>query len=298
MKTFKPTYLYIKTHNKTGLKYFGKTTKDPYKYLGSGKHWSRHIKKHGKDISTQILGYYTDEHECSKVALKFSKDNSIVESSEWANIIDENGLDGGATKFGPLTDEHKAKISKSHIGITHSEETKQIIRQKRALQDMNHMKIPRSEEQKRKISKSLTGRKQSEETKKKRSESLMGHKVSEETKQKISNAQKGKIISEESKLKMSESAKKAMTDERKKYLSELYSGRIWTDSEKEKLKGKIAVIDRNGNILKITTEEYYNQLSDDCEFVHLRSKEGKRRKNNAVPVFKQEDAEDLARMRR
>ena len=23
---FKPTYLYVKTHNKTGLKYFGKTT--------------------------------------------------------------------------------------------------------------------------------------------------------------------------------------------------------------------------------------------------------------------------------
>ena len=26
---FKPTWLYIKQHNTTGLKYFGKTTKDP-----------------------------------------------------------------------------------------------------------------------------------------------------------------------------------------------------------------------------------------------------------------------------
>jgi len=34
----KPTYLYIKEHSKTGLKYFGKTTKsDPTVYDGSGK---------------------------------------------------------------------------------------------------------------------------------------------------------------------------------------------------------------------------------------------------------------------
>ena len=33
----KPTYLYIKQHSVTKLKYFGKTTKkDPVKYLGSG----------------------------------------------------------------------------------------------------------------------------------------------------------------------------------------------------------------------------------------------------------------------
>lgn len=37
--------LYIKIHNVTGLKYFGKTTKNnPEKYTGSGKHWKRHIK--------------------------------------------------------------------------------------------------------------------------------------------------------------------------------------------------------------------------------------------------------------
>ena len=38
----KPTYLYVKQHNKTGLKYFGKTTKkDPLKYKGSGLYWKR-----------------------------------------------------------------------------------------------------------------------------------------------------------------------------------------------------------------------------------------------------------------
>ena len=46
---FKPTYLYIKQHSITGLKYFGKTTVDPYKYKGSGMHWLRHINKHGRE---------------------------------------------------------------------------------------------------------------------------------------------------------------------------------------------------------------------------------------------------------
>jgi hypothetical protein len=45
-----PTYLYIKQHSITGLKYFGKTTKsNPYKYNGSGKYWIRHINKNGKE---------------------------------------------------------------------------------------------------------------------------------------------------------------------------------------------------------------------------------------------------------
>jgi hypothetical protein len=92
---FKPTYLYVKTHNITNLKYFGKTTaKDPYSYKGSGKYWTRHINKHGYDVSTEIIGYYNDEQECMNIALQFSNDNNIVKSSEWANLKEET-LDGG-----------------------------------------------------------------------------------------------------------------------------------------------------------------------------------------------------------
>ena len=36
-----PTYLYIKQHSVTKLKYFGKTnSEDPIKYSGSGKYWT------------------------------------------------------------------------------------------------------------------------------------------------------------------------------------------------------------------------------------------------------------------
>jgi hypothetical protein len=91
-----PTVLYIKQHSITKLKYFGKTTKDPLKYNGSGKHWIRHIKKHGKGyvITTWVSEPYIDSIALSEFALSFSRDNNIVESKDWANLILENGLDG------------------------------------------------------------------------------------------------------------------------------------------------------------------------------------------------------------
>jgi hypothetical protein len=295
MEQFQPTFLYVKTHNKTGLKYFGKTKHDPHKYKGSGLYWLRHIKEHGYDVSTEIIGFYTDKQECKGAATLFSTVNQIVESDNWANLIDENGLDGGATKFGPLSEETKRKISSSHLGITHTDETKQKIKDKRAIQNMDHMRVPKSEEHKKKISDSLKGRTQSEETIKKRADKLRGRERSEETKRKISESQRGKIISDETRLKMS---KKTISDEHKQALRDLYTGKIWTEEEKEKLKGMVPVVDKLGNNLKITKEEYYKQLGKDCEYVHVRSKEALNRKSNAVPIFKQEDAEDLAKMRR
>lgn len=96
----KPTYLYIKQHSITGLKYFGKTTKEnPTEYIGSGIHWKRHIKKHGQEhIKTLWYHLFTDEKEMIEYALNFSKENNIVESEQWANLKEENGLDGGMEK--------------------------------------------------------------------------------------------------------------------------------------------------------------------------------------------------------
>lgn len=90
-------YLYVKTHNKTGLKYLGKTTKtDPHKYPGSGHIWRRHLKKHGYDYTTEILLVTEDKNELKDVGLKYSKMWNVVESKDWANLRDESG-DGGDT---------------------------------------------------------------------------------------------------------------------------------------------------------------------------------------------------------
>ena len=84
-------YLYVKTHNRTGLKYLGKTEQDPYTYLGSGKYWIRHYKKHGKDITTQILLMTESKNELKETGVFFSKLWNIVKSNEWANCKPEEG---------------------------------------------------------------------------------------------------------------------------------------------------------------------------------------------------------------
>lgn len=92
----KEIFLYVKTHTKTGLKYFGRTSnKDPFKYKGSGTYWKQHLKEFGDDISTEILGCFTDIKSCSEFAKDFSQKYDIVNSSEWANVMCENGFLGG-----------------------------------------------------------------------------------------------------------------------------------------------------------------------------------------------------------
>jgi len=105
--------LYIATHNKTGLKYFGKTTRyfteeDLQKYYhGSGKYWLRHLYKHGDDITMEIYGIY-NLNEVKEEALKLSKSWDIVESKDWANLKYEDGLNGGGNI---ISDEGKRRIS-------------------------------------------------------------------------------------------------------------------------------------------------------------------------------------------
>lgn len=108
----KPTYLYIKEHSITGLKYFGKTYKQhPDNYLGSGKYWKKHIKKHGEEfVKTTWCQLFTDEKQLIDYAIKFSEENNIVDSKEWANLKNENGLDGGMEK-GWWSEEQRKNIS-------------------------------------------------------------------------------------------------------------------------------------------------------------------------------------------
>ena len=107
------TYLYVKTHTITGLKYLGKTIeKDPHKYPGSGKYWRLHLKKHGKHYTTEIL------KECQHPAMVeywgqyYSDLWNIVDSDEWANLKPEAGDGGKGTRW---TEEMKQKARERSI---------------------------------------------------------------------------------------------------------------------------------------------------------------------------------------
>lgn len=107
--------LYLKTHNETGLKYLGKTTRDPYNYKGSGKRWLSHLKVHGDNVTTKILFQTSCKEELAQVGLKYSNMWNIVESNSFANLKPENG-DGGSAAGRKLTKKHKHNISKAHMG--------------------------------------------------------------------------------------------------------------------------------------------------------------------------------------
>ena len=85
-------YLYVKTHNKTGLKYLGKTTsKDPHKYRGSGADWKIHLKEHGINYITEILKECQSKEELNQWGRYYSDLWDVVNSSNWANRIPETG---------------------------------------------------------------------------------------------------------------------------------------------------------------------------------------------------------------
>lgn len=92
-------YLYIKTHNITGLKYLGKTVQNPYVYKGSGKRWLAHIKKHGNDVSTEVIGSFETMEEFRKASIPLSEFLNIVDSDQWANFRYETGDGGDTSKY-------------------------------------------------------------------------------------------------------------------------------------------------------------------------------------------------------
>lgn len=194
----KKFYLYLK-ESPAGLKYLGKTIRDPFKYRGSGIHWTRHLDKHNiknSDIKTTILLETFDEEELKAAGLYYSQKFNVVESKEFANLIDEIGQ-GGKTIYYESHREKMREISKNMWTEEKREE------QSRRMKENNPSK---QEHVKEKLRQKATGRKYSDEVNKKKgkpgeenvskrpdvrkkiSERLKGHPTSEETKEKIRNS--------------------------------------------------------------------------------------------------------------
>lgn len=166
----KPTWLMIKKHTLTNTFYLCKTTtNNPYKYLGSGKVWKRHIKKHGKQhVTTEYAELFYDQEILTELALFMSDELDVVKSTNWANLIPENGIDG-AVNGTTHSNETKLKMSKSHKGKLNSKEHNKNIsaaikgipktgKNAKGIKISWNKGIPCTEEHKEKLRKPITPR--------------------------------------------------------------------------------------------------------------------------------------------
>lgn len=199
---FAPTVLLVVTHNVTGLKYFCKTTRIDRLawYKGSGSAWKKHLTENGPDVNVGVLGFYVDENRCLDAAKKFSQENNIVKSDEWANLVEELGKNGASLKG----------ERNPFFGKTHSEETLRKIKLFKVGVSVN-AGVPKSIEHRQKLSAALKGRPNPVIA-----EKLTGKKLSAETKRKISEAGKGRVFSNESKEKIRQAALRQWASVREK----------------------------------------------------------------------------------
>jgi hypothetical protein len=145
-------YLYVKTHNKTGLKYLGQTSStNPHKYPGSGLYWQRHLKMHGYDYTTEIIKECQSKDELREWGEHYSDLWDVVKSEEWANLKPETA-DGSLGYI--MTEEDRQKIRDGLKGKTLSDE------HKKKLSELKKGKPghPRSEEARAKMSATRKGK--------------------------------------------------------------------------------------------------------------------------------------------
>lgn len=185
---FAPTVLLVMTHNVTGLKYFCKTIRvDRLSwYKGSGVAWQKHLAEHGADVTVGVLGFYKDEARCLEAAKRFSKENDIVASPEWANLVEELGKNGASMKG----------EQNPFYGKKHNPETAERLRLAKIGRSVNGGK-PKSAEHKAKLSAALKGRKNPEVA-----EKLRGRSLPAETRAKIAEAGKKRTWSNETREKI------------------------------------------------------------------------------------------------
>ncbi len=208
-------YLYVKTHNKTGLKYLGYTSsKDPHKYPGSGIYWKNHLKVHGLDYSTTIIEECTDKTQLRNLGLYYSNLWDVVESEQWANLGVESGEGGPAgikrsAEFSANLSARKKGSNNPMYGKTsafkgksHTEQAKLMQSQKRAGRAPHNKGKKMPPEYGARIAAThhdvkgdknpMYGKTQSDYTKHLISQKRQGQKASDETKANLSKIRKGK----------------------------------------------------------------------------------------------------------
>jgi hypothetical protein len=121
------TFLMVKTHSVTGLKYLCITKKDPYKYNGSGLYWQKHLKEHGTSHTTEVLMECSSKDEVREWGLYYSHLWDVVRARDesgrkiWANLKPEEGDGAASGEFNHL---NNPEIKQRHLDAVRSSENR------------------------------------------------------------------------------------------------------------------------------------------------------------------------------
>ena len=181
---FTPIYTVYKTINKVNNKiYIGvhKTQNPCDLYIGSGEALKSAIKKYGKSNFTKEILYEFDNANDA-----YSKEKEIVNKAFINENTNYNLVLGGNVGFPNriFSIKSREKMSKSHIGLLHSNETKEKM-------SKSSKSYIFTEQHKNKISKSKKGHVVTRSTKDKLRKFNLGKKLSIKTKEKMSKSRSG-----------------------------------------------------------------------------------------------------------
>lgn len=131
----KSVTLYIKKHRKTGLMYFGRTTRrNVHTYKGSGVYWLDHLRTHGRDVEHVWDCVFENKEEMQDFALLFSDFFNIVHEKNadgnktWANLVPEDGTAGVGPVGHKRSAEYWEKWSQIRTGHEVTEESRALMR--------------------------------------------------------------------------------------------------------------------------------------------------------------------------
>lgn len=207
-------YLYVKTHNITGRKYLGYTSKDPMKYHGSGLRWKSHLKKHGNDVTTEILAECETKHDVRRLGEYYSDFYNVVEDENWSNLKPETG-DGGSP---PGT----------NLGRKHTDKTKRLISERTKGKPKPANSRSRTEAEKEHLRQVNLGKKLSVETVEKMRQRMLEFTHSNESKAKMRKPKS--LVARQNMTVAQQQRRKA--EEKKVWITDGQENQLWPENEK------------------------------------------------------------------
>ena len=108
--------LYHHTHNVTGRKYLGQTTRDMNVYKGSGVDWREHLNEYGNDLTSKVLFESKNTEKFKEVCEYYSNKFDVVDNPDYFNKRPEHGGSlGGAANPNYKTGKYEGRLDNPEL---------------------------------------------------------------------------------------------------------------------------------------------------------------------------------------